>query len=90
MLAEETNTLFERVFDVIEEDPENLFKTTKIEDRPEANFQVLALKRLQGYSWDKLAIEFKLTGGTLRIFYCHSLQKLKPQLKEYLKNHSFY
>lgn len=90
MLAEETHTLFEQVFDLIEEDPEGIFKTTKIAEHPEANFQIVALKRLQGNSWYQLEVEFKIARKTLIVFYWNSLQKFKPHLKECLRSHSIY
>jgi hypothetical protein len=84
MLAKDNDIFFERVVDLLEADPDNLFKTTLIEERPEANFQILALKRLQGDSWDKLAVEFRVAGGALQVFYRNCLQEFKPHFKRYL------
>ncbi|MDY6781293.1 MAG: hypothetical protein SW833_01845 [Cyanobacteriota bacterium] len=84
MLAKDKNIAFDRVVDLLEADPDDLFKTALIEERPEANFQSVALKRLQGDSWDKLAVEFRVAGTALQVFYRNCLQEFKPHFKKYL------
>ncbi len=74
----------QQVRDCLEEDPESLFQHTHIDRHPEANFQFLAVRRLDGYSWEDLATELGLKIPTLSSFYQRCLTKFAPQLKTYL------
>lgn len=74
----------QQVRDCLEEDPEALFQHTYIDRHPAANFQFLALKRLDGYSWDDLAIELGIKIPTLSSFYQRCLTKFAPNFRRYL------
>jgi hypothetical protein len=76
--------LSQEVKDCIEEDPEGLFAQTYVADHPAANFQYLALKRLEGYSWQDLSIELQIAVPTLSSFYQRCLTRFAPRLKTYL------
>lgn len=74
------------ITEIIEEyitiDPENLFKNTYIRDRPEANFQAIALQRLEEKSWKNISEKFELKISTISQFYYRCLKKFAPILKK--------
>jgi hypothetical protein len=76
--------LSQEVKDCIEEDPENLFAQTHVADHPTASFQYLALRRLEGYSWQDLSVELNIAVPTLSSFYQRCLTRFAPRLKTYL------
>jgi DNA-directed RNA polymerase specialized sigma24 family protein len=76
--------LSQEVKDCLEEDPEGLFAQAYIADHPAASFQYLALRRLEGYSWQDLSIEFNIAIPTLSSFYQRCLTRFAPKLKTYL------
>lgn len=77
-------SLSQQVKDCLAEDPEGLFAQTCVASTPAANFQYLALKRLEGYSWQDLSAELKIAVPTLSSFYQRCLTRFAPQLKIYL------
>jgi hypothetical protein len=76
--------LLQEVKDYIEEDPEGLFAQIYVADHPAASFQYLALKRLEGYSWQDLSVELRIAIPTLSRFYQRCLTRFAPRLKTYL------
>jgi hypothetical protein len=74
----------QQVRECLEEDPDCLFQQAHIDRHPEANFQFLALQRLDGYSWDDLATELGLKIPTLSGFYQRCLTKFAPTFRAYL------
>jgi DNA-directed RNA polymerase specialized sigma24 family protein len=74
----------QQVWQCLEEDPEGLFQQTCIDGYPHATFQLLAIKRLDGYSWQDLAVELGISIPTLSSFYQRCLKKFAPRLKAYL------
>lgn len=66
------------------EDPEDLFKSASIVDHPRANFQHIAVKRLDGYSWQDLSIELDVPVPTLSSFYRRCLARFASKLRVYL------
>lgn len=79
-----TPPLSQEVKDCIEEDPEGLFAQARVADHPAASFQYLALKRLEGFSWQDLSIELNIAVPTLSSFYQRCLTRFGPLLKTYL------
>ena len=77
-------SLSQEVKACLEEDPEGLFKSASVTDRPEANFQYIAIGRLEGYSWQDLSTEFEISVPTLSSFYRRCLARFSPKLKVYL------
>lgn len=67
----------------IESDPDNLFKNEHLEGCPAAHFQAIALKRLEGKSWQTIAEEFGRKTGSISSFYSRCLKKFTPKLQEY-------
>ncbi len=79
-----TPLLSQEVKDCIEEDPEGLFAQASVASHPAASFQYIALKRLEGYSWQDLSIELNIAIPTLSSFYQRCLTRFGPILKTYL------
>ncbi|NJR75063.1 MAG: hypothetical protein HC773_18375 [Scytonema sp. CRU_2_7] len=79
---EEPSSLFEMVREKIEEDSENLFKQAHIKNRPDANFQAIALARLSGKIWDEISAEFQISISTLSVFYQRCCHKFRSQFRE--------
>lgn len=80
--AEEAPIITEIIEEYITIDPENLFKNTYIRNRPEANFQAIALQRLEGKSWKNISEKFELKISTISQFYYRCLKKFAPILKK--------
>lgn len=87
-LPEATPPLSVLLREIIETDPDNLFKQAHVEHYPNATFQAIALRWLSGVSWKSIAEEFDLTLSTVSSFYTRSLKKFAPKLKEYC--HCYY
>jgi hypothetical protein len=84
-LRSHTNaSLSEEVIQFIREDCDGLFKGTYIEQKPAANFQHIALRFLDGYSWKEISEELNVKVVTLSSFYLRCLAKFAPKFKEYL------
>lgn len=83
---EEETPLLERVKQYIEEDPEGILKEHYIENRPDANFQIVAQKRLNGQAWKSISDDLGIKIPTLSSFYNRSLEKFTHKFKEYCKN----
>ncbi|MBE7384730.1 MAG: sigma-70 family RNA polymerase sigma factor [Leptolyngbya sp. SIO1E4] len=79
-----TISLSEAVIQCIQDDRDGLFKGTHILQKPEANFQYLALRFLGGYSWKEISAEVDVKVVTLSSFYQRCLIKFAPILKEYV------
>ena len=77
-------SLSQEVMQCLEDDPEGLFQAAYVANFPNANFQVLALRRLTGYSWQEISSELNISAQTLSSFYQRSLIKFTPKFKEYL------
>lgn len=77
-------SLSEEVIQCIQEDHDQLFQRTHIEQKPAANFQYIALRFLAGYSWKEISEELDVKVVTLSSFYCRCLAKFASKFKEYL------
>ena len=69
------------VQDYIRADPEGMFQSTHIRNRPDVHYQAIALARFQGKSWDDLAAEYGIKVPTLSSFFQRSCQKFAPQFQ---------
>lgn len=74
----------QEVRELLSSDPKGLFCKTHIVNRPEANFQRIALQRLDGFSWQEISAQLGVSVPTLSSFYQRALDKLGPILREYL------
>lgn len=77
----EPPSLFTRVRDGIEEDANNIFKQTHIRNRPDANFQVIALARFSGETWEEISAKYVIPLPTLSRFFQRCCEKFRPQLR---------
>lgn len=68
----------------LEEDPEGLFENAHITNHPDANFQYIACRRLEDYSWADLSTQFSIPVPTLSSFYRRCVARFGPKIKEYL------
>lgn len=66
----------------IQEDPKGVFQSTYVEKHPEANFQWIVLRRLDGYTWHELAEETGISISTLSSFYQRCIRKFPPVIWE--------
>lgn len=76
--------LSQEVKECLEEDPEGLFEQACVANHPTASFRYLALRRLEGYSWQDLSAELNIAIPTLSSFYQRCLTRFAPKLKTYL------
>ncbi|MEM8810556.1 MAG: sigma-70 family RNA polymerase sigma factor, partial [Cyanobacteria bacterium P01_G01_bin.38] len=63
---------------------DGVFRRTHILQKPEANFQYIALRFLGGYSWKEISADLDVKVVTLSSFYQRCLVKFAPVLKEYV------
>lgn len=80
---EATPTLAELLKEIIEADPDGLFKREHLEGCPSVNFQVLLLRRQEGRSWLEIASEFGVKTGSISSFYSRCLKKYSKKLQAY-------
>lgn len=80
---QKTTALVDILKELVETDPENLFKSAHIKNHPDATFQAFLLRRLAEQSWDAIATEFGISVSTASNFYYRCLTKFLPKLKEY-------
>ncbi|NEP18606.1 MAG: sigma-70 family RNA polymerase sigma factor [Leptolyngbya sp. SIO4C1] len=66
----------------IREDPDGTFQKTCIANQPHANFQYIALKRLEGYSWKDLSAELALGISTLSSFYQRCINRFAAKCRQ--------
>ncbi|WP_414619924.1 hypothetical protein [Calothrix sp. CCY 0018] len=76
--------LSEQLRAYLENDPNNLLQK-HIRAHPEATFQVIALKRLEGISWKELSETFNIQIPALSNFFQRHLQKIAPEIKRYIQ-----
>lgn len=81
---EEPPSLFERIRECLEEDPDNIFKQTHIRNRSDANFTAIALARFSGKSWEDISEEFGIPLPTISSFFQRCCEKFRPRFKKYL------
>lgn len=77
-----TPSLSDDLKNYLQEDPNDIFQNTCIGSQPRANFQYIALKRLEGYSWKELSQDLNLGMSTLSSFYQRSISKFSTQCKQ--------
>ncbi len=67
----------------IEEDSEGIFEKKHIKDNPEATFQKIAIKRLDGESWQDISDFFGIKAlTTTSTFYHRCITKFAPIIKQ--------
>ena len=67
-------------------DADRIFRREHIRNRPDANFQAIALATLAGQSWEDISTQFQIKIPTLSSFFRRSCQKFAPKFHEYLSS----
>ncbi|MCW6037244.1 hypothetical protein K4A83_13325 [Spirulina subsalsa FACHB-351] len=73
------------IIDYIKQDPQDVFRLTYIGNNAEANFRFIALKLVEGYKLDELAIMLDVNHNTLRSFYNRSRRKFASEIRKNLE-----
>jgi DNA-directed RNA polymerase specialized sigma24 family protein len=69
--------------EILQADPDDLFKNEHIKNHPEATFQAIALRRLAKQSWGDMSTEWAIGVSTLSSFYQRCLKLFIPKIQEY-------
>ena len=64
-----------------QDDPDGIFRSTHIANRPDVSFQYLACQYLAGYKWRELSAELGLPIPTLSSFYQRNLKRFAPKIR---------
>ncbi len=73
------------LYQYIQQDSNNKFKSVFIQDHPEANFQQIALARLSGHTWKEISQHFQLSIPTLSSFFQRNCEKFQDLFKKEFK-----
>lgn len=76
------DSLLEETIQYIESDPNDHFKKEHIRNRPDANFQAVALARLSGTSWEEISAQYDIRMSTLSSFFQRCCTKFRPQFQK--------
>lgn len=76
---------WEKVRIFLEEDSTGQFKQKFIENNPQANFQAIAIRRLDGESWKDISNSLKIPLPTLSTFYQRCVKHFTPLFQKYLE-----
>ncbi len=68
-------------------DPDNIFHTTHIRNRPDANFTEIAIAKFSGLSWSKISQQLEIPIPTLNSFYNRWCRRFSPLLETELKKY---
>lgn len=79
-----SESLADTICKYIQSDPEQVFRQTHIRNRPDASFQVIALARFSGQSWEEIATHLKIKIPTLSSFFMRSCDKFSAQFQTLL------
>lgn len=78
--------LSEQIRQVIEDDPDNIFKQKCIRGRPEVDFRTIALKICDGYSRREIAESFEIQEQSLYSFFSRSCKSFRLAFQNYLSD----
>ncbi|NET51115.1 MAG: sigma-70 family RNA polymerase sigma factor [Merismopedia sp. SIO2A8] len=76
--------IYQEMRDLLTDDPQGVFRQAHIMNRPDATFQRIALRRLDGFSWHEISMELRVPVPTLSSFYQRTLNQLGSVLRGYL------
>lgn len=68
-------------------DPDNIFSTVHIRNRPDANFSAIAIAKFSGQSWEQISGAWEIPIPTLSSFYNRWCRRFAPLLKTELKQY---
>lgn len=72
------------VVDYLVADPDGAFKQAHVQAHPEATFQFIALRYLEGHSWQEISEILDVPIPTLSSFFQRNLKKFQPQFQTHL------
>jgi hypothetical protein len=75
------------LFDFLEQDPHEFFQATHIRNRPDANFQAIALAKLRDRNWEVISAKYNIPISTLSSFYNRWCRKFAPLIKRELNQY---
>ncbi|MGF1540524.1 MAG: hypothetical protein ACFCU5_08745 [Pleurocapsa sp.] len=75
------------LFDYLERDPEKIFQTTHIRNRPDANFQAIALAKLNHQNWEIISAKFNIPVSSLSSFYNRWCRRFAPLIERELNQY---
>ena len=78
--------LSELVYQCIKDDVNNIFQTTHIKNKKNANFQVIALARFSGKSWEQISEELAVPIPTLSSFFQRCCQRFSDLMQKELQD----
>jgi hypothetical protein len=84
--SDETPYLSDQVRQIIERDPEGLFRARHLRGRPEISFQVVALYLMDDSNKRRLAKNLNVREQTLYSFFRRACIEMCPHIKRYLQN----
>ncbi|MDI9641785.1 sigma-70 family RNA polymerase sigma factor [Geitlerinema splendidum] len=76
----------QEIREYLQNDPEGKFSQVHISKNPRANFRAIALRYLEGRSWQEISNELNVGVSTLSSFYQRKLEKFAEHFREYLKD----
>ncbi|KAB8316362.1 sigma-70 family RNA polymerase sigma factor [Tolypothrix campylonemoides VB511288] len=76
---------YEELRQFLVEDIDGVFKSRYIQGHPEANFQEIALRRIDGQSWQVMSQEWGISIPTLSCFYQRAIKHFLTKFKEYFE-----
>lgn len=80
-------SLGEEIRNCIAEDAKNIFKKAHIRNRPDANFQAIALATTSGKNWEEISVKFGgIKVSTLSTFFQRCCENFEAEIKEYLSS----
>ena len=68
-------------------DPQAVFSTTHVRNRPDANFQQIALAKFSGQSWKQISEQLDIPIATLSSFYNRWCRRFSPLIDTELKKY---
>ncbi|XZO00980.1 MAG: hypothetical protein ACM65L_21100 [Microcoleus sp.] len=75
----------ERLRELIEEDPDHLFRNKTIRGRPDITWQVIALARLDDEKWETISQRFDKNISTLQNFFDKNLRNFSDYIRNKLQ-----
>lgn len=88
-IPQPTNTpdLLQVLRECLIQDPDRIFTTVYIRNRPDANFSSIALAKFSGQSWEEISQQLGIPIPTLSSFYNRWCRRFAPVLKTELKKY---
>ncbi|MCC0178948.1 hypothetical protein I4641_18430 [Waterburya agarophytonicola K14] len=82
-----TPDLWQILQEYLTQDPDRIFATAHIRNRPDANFSSITLAKFSGKSWEQISDLFGIPIPTLSSFYNRWCRRFSPLLKTELKKY---